>query len=244
MERRRIQTHNHLLDGLPAADWARLQVSLDVIDMPPDRTLCEPGTEIRQVYFPVSCDVSLLMLLDDGAMPEIAMVGCEGMVGVAAFMGGMNTPGLACVRTPGQAYVLSAAALRHEFERGGALRDTLLRYTNALMTQIVQVAICNGRHSVHQRLGRWLLSSVDTRHTSGELAVTQEQIANLLGVRREGVTAAAGTLQRAGHIRYSRGRIALLDRTGLEGCVCECYRVIRTEFDKLLASASSRSSHA
>lgn len=240
MDRSIIQPENHLLGGLPADEWNRLAPLVEKVTLPCGRTLTNADGGYPKIYFPVSCDVSLLVMLPDGAMPEVAAVGREGMVGVSAFMGCSDTSVVAQVRTGGQAYCMSATALRREFERGGPMHDALLRYTHALMTQIVQVAICNGRHSLQQRLGRWLLSSLDCRHASSEISMTQDRIASLLGVRREGVTVAAGAFQRAGIIRYSRGSIKVLDRAKLEREVCDCYRIVKSEFDHLRPDAIAR----
>lgn len=202
--------------------------------MPLGKVLYEPGVELRHVYFPVpGCIVSMLYVMADGASAEIAVVGDEGMVGIALFMGGDSTPSRALVQSAGQALQLKGTALKREFERHGELQALLLRYTQALITQMSQTAVCNRHHSVEQQLCRWLLLSLD-RLSSNELTMTQELIANMLGVRREGVTEAAGKLQTRGLIHYSRGRITVLDRPGLEAQVCECYAVVKKEYDRLL----------
>jgi CRP-like cAMP-binding protein len=194
----------------------------------------ESGREQKHVYFPVpGCIVSMLYVMKDGASAEIAVVGDEGMVGIALFMGGGTTPSRALVQSAGDAYRVRAAALTREFERHGDLQLILLRFTQALITQMSQTAVCNRHHSVDQQLTRWLLLSLD-RLTANELWMTQELIANMLGVRREGVTDAARKLQSQGLIRYRRGRITIMDRPGLETRVCECYGVVRREYDRLL----------
>lgn len=197
------------------------------------QALCEPGVPMRDVYFPTTSIVSLLYVMEDGASAEIAVVGNEGIVGVSLFMGGETTTSWAVVQSAGHAYRLSGRLLKEAFRRGGAMQLLLLRYTQALLTQMAQTAVCNRHHSVDQQLCRWLLLSLD-RLPSNELVMTQELIANMLGVRREGVTEAAGKLQRAGLIHYSRGRIIVEDRPGLEARVCECYAVVKAEFDRLL----------
>ena len=225
---------NHLLHALPAAESARLFPHLELVAMPLGDVLYESGSQLRYVYFPSTSIVSLLYVMEDGASAEIAVVGNEGMVGVALFMGGETTPSRAVVQSAGHAYRLKGQLLKEEFHRAAALQHLLLRYTQALLTQMAQTAVCNRHHSVEQQLCRWLLLSLD-RLSSNELAMTQELIANMLGVRREGVTEAAGNLQRAQLIRYSRGRITVLDRPGLEQHVCECYAVVKKEFDRLLS---------
>jgi CRP-like cAMP-binding protein len=224
---------NHLLDALPSADYDRIAPHLELIPMALGDVLYEPGVELRYVYFPTTCIVSLLYVMEDGASAEIAIVGNEGMLGISLFMGGDTTPSRAVVQSAGHAFRLSADLLKNEFGRFGATMHLLLRYTQALITQMAQTAVCNRHHSVDQQLCRWLLLSLD-RLTSNELSMTQELIANMLGVRREGVTEAAGKLQTAGLISYRRGRITVLDRPGLEARCCECYQVVKTEFDRLL----------
>jgi CRP-like cAMP-binding protein len=193
----------------------------------------ESGSALEHVYFPTDCIISLLYVMEDGSSAEIAIVGCEGMVGVALFMGGESTPSRAVVQSAGHAYRLSGKLVKEEFVRAGAMQYLLLRYTQALLTQMAQTTVCNRHHSVDQQLCRWLLLSLD-RLASNDLTMTQELIANMLGVRREGVTEAAGKLQAAGLIRYSRGHITVLDRPRLEARVCECYAVVKKEFDRLL----------
>jgi len=227
-------THNRLLAALPADVFDRLRPDLALVSMPLGKVIYESGIELEHVYFPVpSCIVSMLYVMEDGASAEIAVVGDEGMVGIALFMGGGTTPSRALVQSAGQAFLLKAKALKKEFERHSGLQVLLLRYTQALITQMSQTAVCNRHHSVEQQLCRWLLLSLD-RLSTNELTMTQELIANMLGVRREGVTEAAGKLQAGGLIRYSRGQITVLDRPGLELRVCECYAVVKREYDRLL----------
>jgi len=224
---------NHLLDALPVADYERLAAHLELIPMRLGDVLYESGDRLRFVYFPTTSIVSLLYVMEDGASAEIAVVGNEGILGISLFMGGETTPSRAVVQSAGHGFRLKAALLKNEFGRFGPTMHLLLRYTQALITQMAQTAVCNRHHSVDQQLCRWLLLSLD-RLSSNELAMTQELIANMLGVRREGVTEAAGKLQEAGLIQYRRGRITVLDRPGLEARACECYQVVKTEFDRLL----------
>jgi len=224
---------NHLLRALPALEAERLLPRLELVAMPLGHVLYESGSQLRHVYFPTTSIVSLLYVMADGASAEIAVVGNEGMVGVALFMGGETTPSRAVVQSAGHAYRLKGQFLKEEFTRAAALQHLLLRYTQALLTQMAQTAVCNRHHSVDQQLCRWLLLSLD-RLPSNKLSMTQELIANMLGVRREGVTEAAGKLQRLNLIKYSRGRITVLDRPGLERQVCECYEVVRRETQRLL----------
>ena len=224
---------NHLLAALPADEYARIQPDLELAPMRLGDTLCEPYIKMQHVYFPVDSIVSLLCVMEDGGSAEIAVVGYEGIVGVSLFMGGETTPSQAVVQSAGQAYRLRGSLLKAEFYRGGPMQRLLLRYTQALLTQMAQTAVCNRHHSLDQQLCRWLLLSHDRLH-SNELVMTQELIANMLGVRREGVTEAAGRLQRAGLINYHRGHITLLDRAGLEQRTCECYAVVKKEYDRLL----------
>jgi CRP-like cAMP-binding protein len=225
---------NHLLAALPAAEWERLSPHLELVPMPLGEALYESGGRLQHVYFPTTSIVSLLYVMQDGASAEIAVVGNEGILGISLFMGGETTPSRAVVQSAGYGYRLKAPLLKQEFNRAGPVLHLLLRYTQALITQMAQTAVCNRHHSVEQQLCRWLLLSLDRLETH-ELTMTQELIANMLGVRREGVTEAAGNLQRAGLIRYSRGRITVLDRPRLEQEVCECYAVVKKEFDRLLA---------
>lgn len=227
-------TQNHLLAALPAVEFDRLASHLELVPMRFGDTLYEPGGHLRHVYFPTTSIVSLLYILEDGGSSEVAIVGNEGILGISLFMGGETTPSRAIVRSAGHAYRLEAQLLRQEFNRTGPLLRLLLRYTQALMTQMTQIAVCNRHHSLEQQLCRWLLLSLDRLETNS-LTMTQELIANMLGVRREGVTEAAGKLQRAGLIRYSRGHINVLNRPLMEKTACECYGVIKREFDRLLA---------
>jgi CRP-like cAMP-binding protein len=227
---------NHLLEALPAEERKRIFPMLELVPMPLGHTVCEPGVPMRHVYFPTTCIVSLLYVMEDGASAEIAVVGNEGIVGVSLFMGGETTTSRAVVQSAGHAYRLQGQLLKDAFFRAGPMQRLLLRYTQALLTQMAQTAVCNRHHSVDQQLCRWLLLSLD-RLPSNELTMTQELIANMLGVRREGVTEAAGNLQHAGLIEYHRGRITVVDRPGLEARVCECYEVVKKEFDRLLPEA-------
>jgi CRP-like cAMP-binding protein len=229
---------NHLLDALPEAEFEQLLPDLEPVPLPLGKVLYESGEKLGYVYFPTTAIVSLLYVMENGASAEIAVVGNEGIVGIALFMGGETVPNRAVVQSAGHAYRLKGSVLKRELARFGARRDStlqplLLRYTMALVTQMAQTAVCNRHHSIDQQLCRWLLLSLD-RLPSDELDMTQELIANMLGVRREGVTEAAGRLQSAGLIRYSRGHIKVLDRPGLEARVCECYAVVRREFERLL----------
>jgi CRP-like cAMP-binding protein len=224
---------NLLLAALPEADFARLESNLELVSMPLGHVLYESGNQLQHVYFPADCIVSLLYVMEDGHSAEIAIVGNEGVVGVALFMGGETTPSRGIVQSAGYAFRLTGRLLKAEFFQAGPLQRLLLRYTQALLTQMAQTAACNRHHTVDQQLCRWLLLSLD-RLSSDELVMTQELIANMLGVRREGVTEAAGQLQKLGLIHYSRGRIKVLDRPGLEKKSCECYRVVKVEFDRLL----------
>jgi CRP-like cAMP-binding protein len=224
---------NRLLAVLSPIERERVYPKLELVRMPLGSVLYESGSRLDHVYFPANSIVSLLYVMADGASAEIAVVGNDGVVGVSLFMGGETTPSRAVVQSAGVAYRLPGSVLKEEFRRGGATQQLLLRYTQALLTQMAQTAVCNRHHSVDQQLCRWLLLSLD-RLSSSELAMTQELIANMLGVRREGVTEAAGKLQAAGVIRYSRGRITVLDRPALEAQACECYAVVKQESDRLL----------
>lgn len=226
-------SQNRLLAALPAADFERVRSALKLVPLPLGEVLYESGSRQRAVYFPTSAIVSLLYMMADGASAEIAVVGNEGIIGVSLFMGGETTPSRAVVQSAGHAYRWSGKILKEEFIRGGAMQHLLLRYTQALLTQMAQTAVCNRHHSLDQQLCRWLLLSLD-RLSGNELVMTQELIANMLGVRREGVTEAAGSLQSAGLIKYRRGHITVLDRAGLESRTCECYAVVKKEFDRLL----------
>lgn len=224
---------NHLLAALPEEDYARLLPSLEAVALPLGHVLYESGAQMRHVYLPTTAIVSLLYVLEDGASAEIAVVGNEGVVGVSLFMGGETTNNRAVVQSAGHAYRLKGPLLKDEFFRAGPMQRLLLRYTQALLTQMAQTAVCNRHHTLDQQFCRWLLLSID-RLGSMELVMTQELIANMLGVRREGVTEAAGNVQRAGLIEYHRGHITVLDRPGLEARACECYAVVKKEFDRLL----------
>jgi CRP-like cAMP-binding protein len=228
---------NHLLAALPAAAWQRWQPQLEWVAMPLGQVLYESGQALSHVYFPSTAIVSLLYVMENGASAEIAVVGNEGLVGIALFMGGDTTPSRAVVQSAGVGWRLRAAEAKTEFEHSGPVMHLLLRYTQALITQMAQTAVCNRHHTLDQQLCRWLLLSLD-RLTGNELTMTQELIANMLGVRREGVTEAALGLQRSGLIRYARGRISVLDRAGLEAGACECYAVVKREYDRLLPDPS------
>jgi len=227
-------THNLLLAALPAADYERLLPHMEPEPLPLGLALYESGGRMTHVHFPVSGIVSLLYVMENGASAEIAVTGNEGLVGISLFMGGGSTPSRAIVQSAGHAYRLGAHILKQEFERGGALQHLLLRYTQALITQMAQTAVCNRHHTVDQQLCRWLLLSLD-RLPSNRLSMTQDLIANMLGVRREGVTTAARKLQKLGVIDYRRGNITVLDRPRLEQLCCECYAVVKRETDRLLA---------
>ena len=230
---------NRLLAALSREVLNRMLPDLKLVAMPLGKVIYESGAELEHVYFPVpNCIVSMLYVLEDGSSAEIAVVGDEGMVGIALFMGGGTTPSRALVQSAGQAFQLKGEVLKKEFERHSELQHLLLRYTQALITQMSQTAVCNRHHSVEQQLCRWLLLSLD-RLVSNELSMTQELIANMLGVRREGVTQAAGNLQAMGLIQYARGHITILDRPGLEKEVCECYAVVKKEYDRLLPARAA-----
>jgi CRP-like cAMP-binding protein len=229
---------NHLLAALPETSLKALLPFLEAVPLPLGMVVYESGGTQGYVYFPTSSIVSLLYVLADGASAEIAVTGNEGLVGIALFMGGETTPSRAVVQSAGHGY--RASVLKKEFESGGALQHLLLRYTQALITQMTQTAVCNRHHAVDQQLCRWLLLSLD-RLRSNELVMTQELIANMLGVRREGVTEAAGKLQSEGLIHYSRGHITILDRPQLEARVCECYGVVKREYDRLLPERATLS---
>ena len=229
---------NQLLAALPDAEWARWLQQMEPVDMPLGKVLYESGSKLTHVYFPTTSIVSLLYVLEDGASAEIAVVGHEGIVGISLFMGGESTPSRAVVQSAGRAFRLKANVMIQEFNRAGPVLHLLLRYTQALITQMAQTAVCNRHHSLDQQLCRWLLLSLDRLH-SDELVMTQELIADMLGVRREGVTEAAGHLQDAGLIRYRRGRITVLDRRRLEQRTCECYAVVKKEYDRLLPATTA-----
>ena len=231
---------NHLLAALPTADFELFAQHLEPVPMALGQMLYEPGTQLRHAFFPTTSIVSLHYVTETGASAETAGVGNEGVVGVSLFMGGDTTPSSAVVQTAGHAYRLDRHILLTEFNRAGAFQRLLLRYTQALMTQMAQTAVCNRHHSVEQQLCRWLLLTMD-RVPARELVMTQELVASMLGVRRESVTEAAGNLQTAGYIRYRRGHIAVLEREGLEGHVCECYGVVKKELDRLLTDVNKQS---
>jgi CRP-like cAMP-binding protein len=226
-------TQNHLLAALPHAVQERLFPHIELVSLPLGKVLYESGDALRHVYFPTDSIVSLLYVMENGASAEISVVGNEGLIGVALFMGGESTPSRAIVQSAGSAYRLLGQRLKDEFNRHGDLLLLMLRYTQSLITQMSQTAVCNRHHSIDQQLCRWLLLSLD-RLPSNRLVMTQELIANMLGVRREGVTNAAGKLERAGAIKYARGHITVLDRPKLEALCCECYAVVKKETDRLL----------
>jgi len=224
---------NLLLAALPPEEWERWGPQLEPVDMPLGQVVYESGATLTHVYFPTTTIVSLLYVMENGASAEIAVVGNEGLIGISLFMGGESTPSRAVVQSAGQGYRLKAQLVKDEFNRVGPVLHLLLRYTQALITQMAQTAVCNRHHSLDQQLCRWLLLSLD-RLQDNELVMTQELIANMLGVRREGVTEAALKLAQDGLIRYARGRITVLDRAGLELRTCECYAVVKKEYDRLL----------
>ena len=225
--------HNHLLAALSTPTFERLEGDLELVTLPLGKSLYESGDALRHVYFPTDSIVSLLYVMENGASAEISVVGNEGLVGIAVFMGGESTPSRAIVQSAGHAYRLPGQRLKDEFNRHGELLLLMLRYTQALITQMAQTAVCNRHHTIDQQLCRWLLLSLD-RLQSDQVRMTQELIANMLGVRREGVTDAAGKLQRLGIIEYSRGHIKVVDRARLEALSCECYEVVRKETERLL----------
>jgi CRP-like cAMP-binding protein len=230
---------NHLLAALPPAEFERLAPHLEPVEMLLGDSIYEPGEQLQHAYFPATAIVSLHYVMESGASAETAGVGNEGVVGISLFMGGDTTPSSAVVQTAGRAYRLESRLLKQEFDRGGLMQRLMLRYTQALLTQMAQTAACNRHHSVEQQLCRWLLLTLD-RLPTHELVMTQELVASMLGVRREGITEAAGKLQRAGFIRYRRGHISVLDRSGLETRVCECYDVVKKELSRLLSDVRYR----
>ncbi len=232
-------SQNHLLAALPPAEFARLEGQLQRVPMPLGQILYRPGEQLHHAFFPTTAIVSLHHVLASGASAESAGVGNEGMVGISLFMGGDTVPSSAVVQSSGHGYRLESSLLKHEFDRGGLLQNLLLRYTQALMTQTAQTAVCNRHHSIEQQLCRWLLLTLD-RVGQRELVMTQELVASMLGVRREGITAAAGSLQLAGVISYRRGHISVLHRAGLESRVCECYGVVKKQFARLLCGVRYR----
>jgi CRP-like cAMP-binding protein len=237
---------NHLLAVLPADILERLSPNLEPVAMPLGEVLYESGGQLQHVYFPTTAILSLHYVMENGAMAEIAGVGNEGMLGISLFMGGITTPSRVIVQTAGYGYRLKAQLMKEEFDRTGGRRkgvfhNLLLRYTQALITQMSQTAVCNRHHSVEQQVCRWLLLTLD-RLPTNELTITQELIAGMLGVRREGITEIAGNLQRTGLIKYRRGHISVLDRSGLEKHACECYKVVKNEFHRLLSDVRNLNS--
>jgi CRP-like cAMP-binding protein len=232
-------SQNHILAALPTAEFEPLAAHLKLVPLALGEILYEPGGQLQHAYFPTTAIVSLHYVMESGASAETAGVGNEGLVGISLFMGGDTTPSSAVVQTAGHAYRLERRLLKQEFNRGGLLFRVLLRYTQALITQMNQTAACNRHHSVEQQLCRWLLLTLD-RLPSNELVMTQDLVASMLGVRREGITEAAGNLQRAGLIRYRRGHISVLGRPGLEAAVCECYAVVKKELVRLLSDVRYR----
>ena len=230
---------NHLLAALPTAEFERLAPHLELVPMPLGETLYDPGGQLQHAYFPTTAIVSLLYILESGVSAELAGVGNEGVIGISLFMGGNTTSSSAVVQTAGHGYRLRGPLLKEEFGRGGLMQRLLLRYTQALVTQVSLTAVCNRHHSIEQQLCRWLLSTLD-RLPANELVMTQELVASALGVRREGITEAAGKLRHASIIRYRRGHIAVLERSGLETRACECYAVVKTELDRLLSDVRYR----
>ncbi len=224
---------NHLLAALPPDEWERCGPQLEAVDLPLGQVLYESGRTLSHAYFPTTAIVSLLYVMENGASAEIAVAGNEGVVGISLFMGGESTPSRAVVQSAGHGFRMKAQFIKDEFNRAGPVMHLLLRYTQALITQMAQTAVCNRHHSLDQQLCRWLLLSLD-RMQGNDLLMTQELIANMLGVRREGVTEAALKLQKLGLIRYARGHISVLDRPGLEQRTCECYGVVKAEYDRLL----------
>ena len=227
---------NHLLATLPAEVFGRISPHLELISMPLGETLCESGGQLQHVYFPTTAIVSLHYMLENGSTAEISGVGNEGVLGISLFMGGNTTPSRAAVCIGGHGYRLKVHSMMEEFNRAGPMMRLMLRYTQALITHISQTAVCNRHHSIEQQLCRWLLLTLD-RLPTNELTITQELIASMLGVRREGITEAAGNLQRENLISYRRGHITALNRAGLELHACECYQVIKKEFHRLLNDA-------
>jgi CRP-like cAMP-binding protein len=232
-------SQNHLLAALPTAEFERLAPHLELVPLPLGEVLYEPGEQLQHAYFPTTAIVSLHYVMESGASAETAGVGNEGVVGISLFMGGDTTPSSAVVQTAGHAYRLESRRLKEEFNRGGPMQHLMLRYTQALITQVTQTAVCNRHHSVEQQLCRWLLLTLD-RVSSKELVMTQELVASMLGVRREGITEAAGKLKHAGLISYRRGHISVLERPGLETRVCECYGVVKKEIGRLLSDVRHR----
>jgi CRP-like cAMP-binding protein len=230
---------NHLLAALPADEFARLKPDLEPVSLSLGEVLYESGDKMTHIYFPTTAIISLLYIMENGATAEIGIAGNDGLIGIALFMGGETTSSRAIVQSAGEAVRMKAAALKKAFALGGVFQNILLRYTQSLMTQISQTAVCNRLHSVEQQLCRWLLINHDQLQTN-RLVMTHDLIANMLGVRREGVSIAAGNLQKQGLIKYVRGTITVLDRKGLEAAVCECYKVVKDEYDRLLGEYVSK----
>lgn len=239
MDTPKSPNQNYLLAALPTAEFERIAPNLELVTMRLGDVLYESGGQLQHVYFPATAIVSLHYVMEDGASAEVAGVGNEGVLGISLFMGGMTTASRATVQTAGYGYRLNGRLMMEEFNRAGPMMRLMLRYTQALITQMSQTAVCNRHHSVEQQLCRWLLSTLD-RLPSNELTMTQELIASMLGVRREGVTEAAGNLKQAGFIGYRRGHITVLDRPGLEHRVCECYAVVKNEYERLLCDVRLR----
>jgi hypothetical protein len=233
LEKNALKDRNYLFHCIPDKEWERLVPYVEQVSLPLSKVLYEPGTKMNYVYFPSTAIVSLLYALENGSAAEIAVVGNEGIVGISIFMGGESTSSRAVVQSAGMGYRVPSKLILNEFNNAGSVMHLLLRYTQALITQMSQTAVCNRHHSLDQQFCRWLLLSLD-RLTSNELVMTQELIANMLGVRREGVTEAALKVQKAGFIKYLRGHITILDRKGLENRTCECYAVVKAEYDRLL----------
>jgi CRP-like cAMP-binding protein len=232
-------SQNHLLAALPTVEFEHLVAHLELVPLPLGELLYEPGGQLQYAYFPTTAIVSLHYVMETGASAETAGVGNEGVVGISLFMGGDTTPSSAVVQVAGHAYRLEGRLLKQEFNRASLMQRLLLRYTQALMTQMTQTAACNRHHSIEQQLCRWLLLTLD-RLPSNELIMTHELVASMLGVRREGISEAAGKLQHASCIRYRRGHITVLDRSGLETRVCECYTVVKNELSRLLSDVRYR----
>ena len=230
---------NHLLAALPADEFARLKAELEPVSLSLGEVIYESGEQLKYIYFPTTAIISLLYIMENGSTAEIGMAGNDGLVGIALYMGGSTTPSRAVVQSAGSAFRLKSKALQSEFSLGGVFQNILLRYTQALMTQISQTAVCNRLHSVEEQLCRWLLINHDLLQTN-KLIMTHDLIANMLGVRREGVSIAAGHLQKQGLIKYVRGTITMLDRKGLENTACECYKVVKDEYDRLLGKYVSK----
>lgn len=233
MEKTALKNQNQLFQSIPLKEWDRLLPHIEKADLPLGRVLYEPGFKMTHVYFPSTAIVSLLYALENGSSAEIAIVGNEGIVGISIFMGGESTSSRGVVQSAGEGYRIKSSIFLEEFNKSGPVMHLLLRYTQALITQMTQTAVCNRHHSLDQQFCRWLLLSLD-RLSSNKLVMTQELIANMLGVRREGVTEAALKVQKAGLIKYARGRISILNRPGLESRTCECYQVVKSEYDRLL----------